>query len=324
MHSVLDEPRFRNEQAAYAYVESVVWPDARICPHCGVIDKSGPLNGKSTRIGVYKCYACRKPFTVKVGTIFEKSHVPMHVWLQAMHLMCSSKKGFSSLQFCRVLGVDFKTGWFIGHRIREAMSGAGSGPLGGDGGTVEIDETYVGGKAKNRHQHQRGRGRGRDIPKAPVFALVERGGRVRAFHVPHVTGENLAAVVQKHVARGAMIYSDENYTTRHAARGYSADSVNHLDGEYVRGPVHTNTVEGYFATVKRGLTGVYHSVSEAHLQRYLDEFSFRHSISFRHSNREALGVDDVERTERAIRGIIGKRLTYATPRQGKSGTPSLT
>lgn len=146
--SVLDEPRFRNEEAAYAYVEAIVWPSGRVCPHCGVVDRSSPMKGKSTRIGTYKCYACRKPFTVKIGTIFEKSHVPMHIWLQAMHLMCSSKKGFSANQFCRVLGVDFKTGWFIGHRIREAMAEHGDvfGPIGGEGKTIEIDETFWGRK----------------------------------------------------------------------------------------------------------------------------------------------------------------------------------
>jgi transposase-like protein len=172
--SVFDEPRFRNEPAAYAYVESIVWPDGRVCPHCGVIDRSGPLKGRSTRIGVYKCYACRKPFTVKVGTIFEKSHIPMHIWLQAMHLLCSSKKGFSANQFCRALGVDFKTGWFIGHRIREAMDENGSdGPLGGNNLFVEADETFIGGKARNRAYRS-------PAPKKAVVALVERKGRVRS------------------------------------------------------------------------------------------------------------------------------------------------
>lgn len=165
---ILDEPRFRNEQAAYAYVEALVWPDGRVCPHCGVIGNSGLLKGNSTRIGVYKCYACRKPFTVKVGTIFEKSHIPMHTWLQAMHLLCSSKKGFSANQFSRVLGVDFKTGWFIGHRIREAMSDDGSsGPLGGDSVFVEADETFIGGRARNRAYKA-------PAPKKAVVALVER------------------------------------------------------------------------------------------------------------------------------------------------------
>ena len=167
---VLDEPQFRNEEAAYAYVESIVWPKGRVCPHCGVVDKSGLLKGKSTRIGVYKCYACRKPFTVKVGTIFEKSHIPMHIWLQAMHLLCSSKKGFSANQFCRVLGVDFKTGWFIGHRIREAMTDDGSeGPIGGDGIFVGADETFIGGRARNRAYKD-------PAPKKAVVALVERKG----------------------------------------------------------------------------------------------------------------------------------------------------
>jgi transposase-like protein len=187
--SVLDEPRFRNEQAAYAYVEAIVWANGRVCPHCGVADKSGALKGKSTRIGTYKCYACRKPFTVKIGTIFEKSHVPMHIWLQAMHLMCSSKKGFSANQFCRTLGVDFKTGWFIGHRIREAMSDHSDvfGPIGGEGKTIEIDETYIGrreGKGPDQYpwkfDNKTGWYReraGRTRPKIPVVTLVERGGK---------------------------------------------------------------------------------------------------------------------------------------------------
>ena len=191
--SVLDQPRFRNEPAAYAYVESIVWERGRFCPHCGVVGKSGELKGKSTRLGTYKCYACRKPFTVKVGTIFEKSHVPMHIWLQAMHLICSSKKGFSANQFCRVLGVDFKTGWFIGHRIREAMKDDGSsGPLGGPGKIVEVDETYYGRKegvervdpaegsifSNDRGWYrERGRPRGGPSVKIPVITLVERAAK---------------------------------------------------------------------------------------------------------------------------------------------------
>lgn len=306
--SILDEPRFRNEESAYAYVESIVWSDGRVCPHCGVIGKSGALKGKSTRLGVYKCYACRKPFTVKVGTIFEKSHVPMHIWLQAMHLMCSSKKGFSANQFRRVLGVDFKTGWFIGHRIREAMKDSGlTGPLGGAGVFLEVDETYIGGKEGNRHVSKR-RGQGqRKGEKAPVVSLVERNGRVRSFNVPDVTAANLKSIIAKHADRASHLRTDE--AARYKAIGpqfASHETVSHTFDEYVRGDAHTNTVEGYFSILKRGITGVYHHVSEAHLDRYLAEFDFRHN------NRMALGVDDVERTDRAIRGIIGKRLTYRT------------
>lgn len=206
-NSILDQPRFRNEQAAYAYVEGIIWENGRFCPHCGVVGKSGLLKGKSTRLGVYKCYACRKPFTVKVGTIFEKSHIPMHIWLQAMHLICSSKKGFSANQFCRVLGVDFKTGWFIGHRIREAMSDDGSsGPLGGSGKIVEVDETYFGRKESagpvqpdqwqfsNEQGWYRQRADRRNV-KIPLITLVERGGRARSIQTQNITARTLRAAV---------------------------------------------------------------------------------------------------------------------------------
>ena len=201
---VLDEPRFRNEEAAYAYVEAMVWPNGRVCPHCGVIDNSGKLRGKSTRIGVYKCYACRKPFTVKIGTIFEKSHIPMHVWLQAMHLLCSSKKGFSANQFCRILGVDLKTGWFIGHRIREAMRDiAPQGSLGGEGVFVEADETFVGGHARNRaYRHP--------APKKAVVALVERQGRVRSQHIPEVNAANLRPSLEAGIDKASHLRTDES------------------------------------------------------------------------------------------------------------------
>lgn len=310
MASVLSDPRFHNEEAAYAYVEAWLWPDGPVCPHCGNCDpkRIGRLQGKTTRIGLRKCYECKRPFTVKIGSIFEDSHAPMHLWLQAIHMMVSSKKGISTRQLQRTLNVGMKTAWFMGMRIREAMKDGGMPPLGGEGSTIEIDETYVGGKAHNRHQHQRGRGRGRDIPKAPVFALVERGGAVRAYHVPTVSGANLAAIVDKHVAQGSLIYSDENHTTRHAASAFRSERVNHKDGEYVRGDVYTNTVEGFFSILKRGITGVYHNVSEAHLQRYLAEFGFRYS------NRSAVGIEDVERAGLAIAGAKGKRLTYETAR----------
>jgi transposase-like protein len=308
---VLDEARFRSEEAAYAYVESIVWPNGRVCPHCGVVDKSGLLKGKSTRIGVYKCYACRKPFTVKIGTIFEKSHIPMHIWLQAMHLMCSSKKGFSANQFCRVLGVDFKTGWFIGHRIREAMSDGGSdGPLGGNNVFVEADETFIGGRARNRAYRD-------PAPKKAVLALVERKGRVRSRHVPEVNAANLRPILEAEIDVASHLRTDESGVYWKAGERFASHkTVNHAQDEYVRDDASTNTAENYFSVLKRGIYGIYQHVSEEHLHRYLAEFDFRYS------NRIALGIDDVERTERAIRGIIGKRLTYRTTRNQTAAKPA--
>src|SRR6516165_3075922 len=328
MRSVLDEPRFRNEPAAYAYVEAIVWPNGRVCPHCGVVDKSGALKGRSTRIGVYKCYACRKPFTVKVGTIFEKSHVPMHIWLQAMHLMCSSKKGFSANQLCRVLGVDFKTGWFIGHRIREAMMpiDGGSGPLGGEGKIVESDESYTvykeGGPTWFLHpEHGWRRRTGGD--RVPVVTLVERGGRVRSRKVDNVTAATLRSVVFATADTKSRLMTDELRAYRRIGQRFAGhDAVDHGKEEWARKlgdgtKAHTNTVEGYFSILKRGIYGCYFHVSEQHLHRYLAEFDFRYS------NRMALGVDDEARTERAVRGAVGKRLTYRTAnRQAPEANPS--
>jgi transposase-like protein len=297
--SVLDETRFRDERAAYAYVEAQIWPDGRICPHCGVVDRSGPLKGKSTRIGVYKCYACRKPFTVKVGTVFESSHVPLHIWLQAMHLMCSSKKGFSANQFCRILGVDLKTGWFIGHRIREAMKDdSPAGPLGGEGKFVEADETFIGGRARNRAYKA-------PAPKKAVVALVERKGHIRSRHVPEVTAANLRPILDAEIDRASHLRTDESGVYWRAGEKFASHrTVIHSQDEYVRGDAHTNNAEGYFSILKRGIYGIYQHVSEEHLHRYLAEFDFRYS------NRIKLGIDDTERSRRAIKGIVGKRLTY--------------
>jgi transposase-like protein len=320
--SVLDQPRFRNEEAAYAYVESIVWEHGRVCPHCGVIGESARLKGKSTRIGVYKCYACRKPFTVKIGTIFEKSHVPMHIWLQAMHLMCSSKKGFSANQFCRVLGVDFKTGWFIGHRIREAMKDDGSsGPLGGPGKIVEADETFFGHHEgykpepaqweltpkgwRNRTDRRRERGF-----KNIVVTLVERGGKARSIQAEDITLHTLNRIVTGNAAKESVLMTDEWIAYRRIGRQFADhETVNHGEEEYVRGRTHVNTAENYFSIFKRGMTGIYQHCNERHLHRYAAEFDFRYS------NRMALGIDDEQRTERAIRGIIGRRLTYRTTRR---------
>ena len=322
--SVLDQPRFRNEEAAYAYVESIVWPNGRACPHCGVLDRSGPLKGKSTRLGTYKCYACRKPFTVKVGTIFEKSHVPMHIWLQAMHLICSSKKGFSANQFCRVLGVDFKTGWFIGHRIREAMKDDVLPPLGGAGKIVEVDETYFGKRSDvppAEWQFSNDRGWFRDARdrrrKIPIITLVERGGKARSIQADDITARTLRAAVLENAKTESRLMTDELRAYRNIGKRFAShESVRHSEDEYVRGEAHTNTVEGFFSVFKRGMIGVYQHCDERHLHRYAAEFDFRYNT------RTALGFDDVQRTEEAIRGIIGKRLTYRTTRSQKARPPT--
>jgi transposase-like protein len=315
--SVLDEPRFRSEAAAYAYVEAMLWSKGRVCPKCGVVDRSGPLNGKSTRIGVYKCYACRKPFTVKIGTIFESSHIPLHIWLQAIHLMCSSKKGFSANQFARILGVDIKTGWFLGHRIRLAMDGGtDAGPLGGSGTFVEVDETYTvyrKGKPTWILHPEFGWQRQRSgADRVPVVTLVERGGRVRSKKVDNLTAATLRSVVFGTADTKSRLMSDELRAYRRIGRRFAGhDAVNHGEEEWVRrladgSKAHTNTVEGFFSLFKRGIYGCYFHVSEDHLHRYLAEFDFRYS------NRIALGIDDVERSHRALRGVVGKRLTYRT------------
>jgi transposase-like protein len=318
--SILDQPRFKNETAAYAYVESVVWPNGRACPHCGVIDKSGPLKGKSTRLGTYKCYACRKPFTVKVGTIFEKSHVPLHIWLQAMHLLCSSKKGFSANQFCRVLGVDFKTGWFIGHRIREAMKEDVMPPLGGTGKILEIDETYWGQKEEGRpdkweFSNERGWHKRRigSAGMIPIVTLVERGGKARSIQAQDITARTLRGIVFDNANTKSALMTDQLAAYRRIGRRFAShETVNHGESEYVRGEAHTNTVEGFFSVFKRGMVGIYQHCNERHLHRYAAEFDFRYNT------RTALGFDDEQRTEAAVRGIIGKRLTYRTTRSKKA------
>src|SRR5689334_2456614 len=214
--SVLSAPHFQNEEAAFEYVESHLWPNGPTCHHCGNADqaKIGRLEGKTTRAGLRKCYECKKPFTVRMGTIFESSHLPLHLWLQVIHLMNASKKGISTRQVQRMLRCSMKTAWHLTHRIREMMKD--DAPIGGDSGEgsqpVEIDTTVIGGRAKNRHLGQRGEGRGYDFLKAPVFALVERNGKVRAVHVPNVTGKNIRDAISKHVAPDATVFSDESNT----------------------------------------------------------------------------------------------------------------
>jgi transposase-like protein len=303
--SVLDKKHFHDETAAYAWVEARVWPNGRICPHCGVADDSGALNGRSTRIGVYKCYSCRKPFTVKVGTIFEASHIKLHVWLQAMFLLCGSKKGISANQLHRTLGITLKSAWFMAHRIRLAMKDDGSsGPLGGAGKIVEVDETYIG---PQQYVMKDGKRVGKQGPggKVRIMTLVERKGAARSIVLPNFTTATVREILNRNVSKESRLMTDE--ANPYFGPGYDfADhqTVKHGASEYVRGDVTTNTVEGYFSVFKRGMRGTYQHCGEQHLPKYLAEFDFRYS------NRSALGVEDVERTERAVRGIIGKRLTY--------------
>jgi transposase-like protein len=311
-HPVLDQKHFHDEHAAYAYVEARIWPNGPVCPHCGGVDRIGKLKGKSTRIGVYKCYQCRKPFRATVGTVFEASHIPLRLWLQAIHLMSSSKKGISSNQLHRILGVTLKSAWFMSHRIREAMRALNIEPIGGEGNTVEIDETSWGYPEDFPKELKSKPGwQNRNV----VFTLVERGGSVRSFHVDGTTIGQLIPIIKANVAREAAVMTDSASWYKFLNKDgefASHDRIDHASGEYVRKGderlIHTNTVEGYYSIFKRGMRGVYQHCKEKHLHRYLSEFDFQYS------NRVALGVDDVARADRALKGIVGKRLTYrATP-----------
>ena len=308
MSAVLNAPHFHNEEAAFEYVETRLWLNGPSCPFCGECEKIGRLEGKTTRPGLRKCYSCRKPFTVRIGTIFESSHLKLHLWLQAIYLMCASKKGISTRQLQRMLGCGLKTAWFLSHRIREAMienRGVFVAPLGGIEKTVEADETYIGRKASTKAFKP-------VSEKQAVFALVERDGSVRSFHVANVRASTLHAIINKHAAIDSRFITDEAPVYGGAgSRFIHHATVNHAKDEYVRGTVHTNTIEGYFSIVKRGLYGIYQHVSEAHLKRYLVEFDFRYS------HRAKLGVDDVARADLALKGAKGKRLTYRTTGRGR-------
>jgi transposase-like protein len=302
--SIFSARHFNDEAAAYAYVEARLWANGRVCPHCGVVDKSGPLKGKSNRVGLYKCYACRKPFTVKIGTIFEASHIQMRDWLTAIHLICSSKKGISSNQLHRTLGITLKSAWFMSHRIREAMRDGVLAPMGGAGGIVEADETYLGKMDGVPRKSIRG---GRSGFRNAVLTLVERGGSARSFHIDGASTSTILPIVNANVARESAFMTDQaSWYPEIAVSFASHETVNHSREEYVRGHVHTNTVEGYYSIFKRGMKGVYQHCSERHLHRYLSEFDFRYS------NRVALGVGDVSRADLALKGAAGKRLTYQT------------
>ena len=264
--------RFTNEQAARRHLEAIHWPDGPICPHCGVIDNAHRIKGRSARPGLWFCADCRKQFTVTVGTLFERSKIPLHKWLLAVHLMSASKKGMSAHQLHRMLGVTYKTAWFIAHRIREGMREFNPGAIGGEKKTVEADETYIGGKAKNRAYAP-------PPKKEAVFALVEREGKIRSHHVPAVNAETLRPILVAHADRKSYLMTDEAKTYVKVGREFAGHgTVNHSIDEYVRGGFwHTNTVENYFSILKRGINGVYQHVSQKHLKRYLGEFDFRYS-----------------------------------------------
>ncbi len=311
MISGLNQPHFLNADKAREYLETVRWPNGPICPHCGAVGSHYPIKGG--RAGLWKCKDCKVQFTVTVKTVFERSKIPLNIWLQAVYLLCSSKKGMSSHQLHRTFGLTYKTAWFMTHRIRKALE-SGSGMMGGGGKVVEADETYFG----KREDFVRAPGKyGGSTHKHKIFALVERDGTTRAFHVPAVNGATLKPILQAQVAKDSKFYTDSASHWRNMPRGTFKKHamVNHLAKEYARGDVHTNTVEGFFSLLKRGLIGTYHHVSEAHLQRYCHEFSFR--FAYRelikdvggHKKRVG-GYNDQERTENALKLIGGKRLTY--------------
>jgi transposase-like protein len=304
MASALSAAQFHNEESAFAYVEARVWPQGPVCPHCGGFDRIGKMGGQSTRIGLHKCYQCRKPFTVRIGTIFESSHVPLHIWLQAMYLIAGSKKGISSNQLHRTLGVTLKTAWFMSHRIREAMRSDNSDMFGVGGGIVEIDETFIG----QDPAAPKSRMAIRNMNK--VIALVDRstGRSTSVVFTGNLSAANVSPIVAEYVAKEANLMTDEAGFYKTIGKDYASHTfVSHSAGEYVRKgepAIHTNTIEGYFSIFKRGMRGIYQHCQKKHLHRYLAEFDFRYS------NRAALGCNDADRADTLLRGIVGKRLTY--------------
>jgi transposase-like protein len=299
-------PIFTDEAAARAHLEALRWPTGAFCPHCGVTGEDvSRLDDGKHRKGLHQCNACRQQFSVTVGTLFERSHLPLHKWLLAFHLMSASKKGISAHQLHRMLGITYKSAWFMAHRIREAMKQPKGGKLGGRGKAVEADETYWGlkkdtKKAKAGYQH-----------KNVVMSLVERDGNVRSFHVPNATAKTVKAVLEKNVTPESHLMTDDAPTYIKPGRMFLAHSaVNHSAKEYVRGVAHTNTVEGYFSILKRGLVGTFHHVGEQHLQRYVNEFDFRYNNRKVREDGKVRKMTDAERAYIALQGIDGKRLTY--------------
>jgi transposase-like protein len=298
---------FQDATKAREWLEGLLWSTGRCCGYCGALEASSPIK---TRPGYYQCNACRKQFTVMVGTVFERSHIPLNKWLQAAFILSASKKGMSAHQMSRMLGITYKSTWFMCHRLREAMKDGSLEPMGGAGKHVEADETYIGTKAnttkRSAYHH-----------KMAVVSLVERGGRARSFHVDRTTSKNIAPLLAQHVSIESTLNTDEAEHYRGIGKDYAVhQSVSHARNEYVKGTASTNTIEGFFSIFKRGMKGVYQHCSEEHLHRYLAEFDFRYS------NRAKLGINDSERTVTALKGIVGKRLTYRRINE-RTATPSL-
>lgn len=294
----ISNPIFHDEAAARAWLEARVWANGRVCPHCGVVDQSTLMKGKTTRAGLYQCNACRKPFSVTVGTLYESSKVPPNIWLAVTHLMMSSKKGMSALQISRMINRPYKTVWFLCHRIRESLRENDPGLLGGPNTPVEADETFVGGKAKNRAHRE-------PAPKKAVLSLIDREkGQVRSFHVANVTATTLRPIIAKNVEKASTLMTDEAPVYKGVGKTFAGHhAVNHSANEYARlgSFVHINSAENFFSIVKRGITGSFHHVSEAHLHRYMVEFDFRYNTRT---------MKDFDRFTASIPGIVGKRLTY--------------
>lgn len=310
----LTDPIFNDENAARAHFECIRWPGGVVtCPHCGVVGENTRVMGKSHRPGLIQCNACQKPFTVTVGTVMESSHVPLHKWALGFHLMASSKKGVSAHQLMRNLGLgSYRTAWFMAHRIREAMADRDPEPLGGKGKTVEVDETYIG-KPEATFVNGKGWvGKRGTATKQKVLTMVERGGRSVSIKVDDLTIPTIKRILGAHIVLDSTLNTDEAQFYKKPGKAFAAhEAVNHGNYEYARGETKTNTVEGFFGIFKRGMKGVYQHCGEEHLQAYLNEYDFRYS------NRVALGIDDTERANRAIRGAAGKRLTYRSPRSAQ-------
>ena len=305
--SDLQAPEFTDETAAREALEAARWPNGPICPHCGAIDRQARVEGekKSHRPGMVYCNHCKATYTVTVGTVFERSKVPLTKWWLASHLLGSSKKGMSAHQLHRMLGVTYKTAWFMAHRIREAMNEADPPPLGGKDKVVEADELFIG-KPKEIFVNGKGWQKVRGYKtKQKVIALVERKGPARAFHVEELDAKTIRKTLFENIVLDSRLHTDEAHHYKRPGQEFGEHAaVNHSEGEYARGDVTSNNVEGFFSIFRRGMVGVYQHCGEQHLQRYLNEFAFRYS------NRKALGVDDAERAQRLMKGISGKRLTY--------------